>query len=82
MYSNTLNAIEQAKDENLAYFVAEYFEKNYIGQMKDDGKRKEPRFPVKLWNVHDSTMNGEFNHSKSFVTYCFMKKNLIYPFFA
>lgn len=60
-HSDTLNETERAKDEKIAYFVTEYFEKNYIGKKQEDGKRKDPRFPIELWSVYESTMNGELN---------------------
>lgn len=59
-YSKTLNQAEQAKNEKLAYFINEYFVKNYIGKEEKDGQRKQPRFAINLWNVHESTMNGMF----------------------
>lgn len=58
--STTLNKVEQDKDPNIKYFVNDYFAKNYIGEMKANGQRKKPRFPIEQWNVHESTMNGEF----------------------
>lgn len=60
--SETLNATEQANDANINYFVNDYFAKNYIGYRKPDGKWVEPRFEIKLWNVHDSTLNGNYFH--------------------
>lgn len=57
-YSECFNATEQKNDGGIAYFVNDYFEKNYIGQPKPDGSRKKPRFPLHLWNVHHSTLNG------------------------
>lgn len=63
MCSEKLNAVEQEKDANIAYFVTSYFEKNYIGSRQENGTRKTPRFAIVLWNVHDSTMQGgEINH--------------------
>lgn len=53
-FSETLNLNEQLKHGNIKYFVNEYFGKNYIGQ------DKRARFPIPLWNVHNSTVNGVF----------------------
>lgn len=58
--STTLNKAEQEKDRNIKYFVNDYFAKNYVGEMKANGQRKKPRFPIEQWNVHESTMNGEY----------------------
>lgn len=58
--SETLNKAEQDKDRNIKYFVVDYFAKNYIGELKANGQRKKPRFPVEQWNIHHSTMNGEY----------------------
>lgn len=59
-HSETLNKVEQEKDANIKYFVNDYFAKNYIGEMKPNGQRKKPRFPIEQWNVHESTMNGDY----------------------
>lgn len=57
-HSETLNEEEQSKNENLRYFIKEYFEKNYLG-FTSNGKTKKPRFPVDLWNVFQSTLDGK-----------------------
>lgn len=35
-----------------------YFEDTYIGRSMTGRPRKEPRFPIKVWNVHNSTETG------------------------
>lgn len=59
--SLTLNKQEQAKDPNIDHFVNEYFCKYYIGLPEANGGRKRARFPVHLWNVHESTLNGKYS---------------------
>lgn len=49
---------QQAEHENIAYYVHDYFEKTYIGARRPNGSRKPGRFPIALWNVHQSTLNG------------------------
>lgn len=56
--SETLNEEEQANNANINYFVNDYFWKNYIGTRQPNGQRKQPRFAITLWNVHESTMAG------------------------
>lgn len=57
--SATLNENEQKKNDDLKYFIVTYFEKNYIGERKKNGSRKKARFPIELWSVHESTINGK-----------------------
>lgn len=57
-HSEHLNDAEQARNPNIKKFI-EYFEKNYVGKIdQSTGNRKIPRFPIDLWNVHNSTIEG------------------------
>lgn len=38
--------------------LLQYFEKYYIGRIRDDGQRREPMFPKELWNVHSQVLSG------------------------
>lgn len=72
--SLTLNEQEQEKHDNIKYFVNEYFCKNYIGLPLADGGRKRARFPIELWNVHESTLNGMDSSALFFLilsSFCF-----------
>ena len=49
--------------EHLENFVSEdadrvlsYFEKYYVGRLRQNGVRRAPMFPHKLWNVHQQTL--------------------------
>lgn len=40
--------------------VMDYFEDNFIGRPTGRGRR-QPRFPVELWNHHDTALGAGFN---------------------
>lgn len=41
--------------------LLDYFESNYIGSPgRTQGTRKHARFPIPLWNMYDSTIQGKF----------------------
>ena len=49
--------LEEYVDPTLE-LVLEYLEDNYIGRRQRQG-RKNPRFPITLWNVYNRTLNNE-----------------------
>lgn len=56
--SKTLNPAQQSKDANLKKFINDYFVNHYLGKPKNKGRGK-PQFAIDLWNVHQSSMDGE-----------------------
>jgi len=38
--------------------VLNWFEDNYVGRLNRNGSRRQPIFPVMMWNVYDRTLNG------------------------
>lgn len=58
-HSKTLNKKEQNKHPNINEFINDYFVNHYIGKPKSDDTRGKPQFPIELWNVHNSTVNGK-----------------------
>ena len=36
-----------------------YFEKNYVGELRPNGQRRTPRFPIALWDVNERTLSGQ-----------------------
>lgn len=58
-HSTTLNPKEQKKHPNVSEFINDYFVPHYIGKPKKNAGRGKPQFPIDLWNVHQSTMDGE-----------------------
>lgn len=36
-----------------------YFQSTYLFAIDRTGKRKDPLFPIKVWNVYESTLNGK-----------------------
>lgn len=36
-----------------------YFQSTYLFAIDRTGKRKDPLFPIKIWNVYESTLNGK-----------------------
>lgn len=48
--------------------VLDWLEDNYIGRMNRNGTRRNPIFPVQMWNVFERTINGQDrtnNHSEA-----------------
>ena len=39
--------------------ILEYFEKNYIGILRQNGHRRTPLFPPATWNVHERTIQND-----------------------
>lgn len=56
--AETLSVVKQNADENVKSFVTKYFANHYIGKMRPNGVRGKPQFDIQLWNVHQSTLNG------------------------
>lgn len=41
--------------------LLDYFQSTYIYALDRKGNKKEPMFSIKLWNVYESVLSGEFN---------------------
>lgn len=53
-----------------------YFQSTYVFAIDRAGKRKNPLYPVELWNVYENTLAGKLIQ---FISYCFVFLN--HPFF-
>lgn len=49
---------KRKKDANLREFIMDYFHNHYIGKIKK-GQRVAGQFPIELWNVYNSTVDGK-----------------------
>ena len=49
---------EGYEKEAQEYFI--YFERNWIGAEGRNGKRRKPRYDVKMWNKHDQIIAEDF----------------------
>lgn len=58
-HSKTLNKRQQKKHGNIGTFVNDYFMNHYIGKPKPKGGRGKPPFPIELWNVYGSSIQGK-----------------------
>lgn len=48
--------------------VVDYFESTYIGRcIGSQGNRRKAMYPIELWNMHDSVLNGNCWHFFSFL---------------
>ena len=39
--------------------VLDWLEDNYVGRLNRNGTRRNPIFPMRMWNVYDRTVNGQ-----------------------
>ena len=44
--------------------VVEYFEEYYIGRLRQNGHRRTPLFPHRLWNIHEQTLEARDRTNK------------------
>lgn len=46
--------------------VVSYFESTWIGQRQRGNRRRQPMYPVQLWNCYDSVRNRKLKNNKSY----------------
>lgn len=45
------------KNEAILKPLIEYFEETWVNKSRREGRRKNPKFPLSLWNCHEATKN-------------------------
>jgi hypothetical protein len=55
---DALNDVQTGLDPALQS-VIDWLEDNYVGRLNRNGRRRNPIFPIQMWNVYDRTVNGQ-----------------------